>query len=288
MKENRGLIIINIVLLCVVVVALVTFMFWGLNFEFDTKQELLKREVFSLEDVKEIVSEFRDYDILIEKGNINEIKVELYGSEKNKDKIDLELNNGKLKLEQSGRFVCFGFCYSNNIAKIYVPDDFDKEVTLVSTSGDINVKVNLEDDKVNLKTTSGNIYALYINEGKVYSTSGDIDIKMANKIVASSTSGEVEIGSASVADIKTTSGDIVVRTLKSSGDIKSTSGEITIDNFNINGDTVVEAISGDINISLINDAIVSASTVSGDKHIKEMTGEYNLNLKTVSGDIVVR
>lgn len=288
MKENRGLIIINIVLLCVVVVALVTFMFWGLNFEFDTKQELLKREVFSLEDVKEIVSEFRDYDILIEKGNINEIKVELYGSEKNKDKVNLELNNGKLELEQSGSFVCFGFCYSNNIAKIYVPDDFDKEVNLVSTSGDIDVKVNLEDDKVNLKTTSGDIYAEYIYEGKVYSTSGDIDIKKANKIVASSTSGEVEIGSASVADIKTTSGDILVRTLESSGDIKSTSGDITINNFNIKGDTVVEAISGDINISLINDAIVSASTVSGDKHIKEMTGEYNLNLKTVSGDIVVR
>lgn len=288
MKENRGLIIINIILLCVIIVALIVFMFWGLNFNFEYKSDLLKSELYNEGSVREIISDFRDFDILLEKGNTNEIKVELYGNEKHKDKISLKLDNGKLIMEQTGNYFCFGFCYSRNVAKIYVPDSLDKKINLTSTSGDIDIKVDLEDDNVYIKTTSGDIKANYINEGKVYSTSGDINISKTKRLEISSTSGDVEVDNAIYADITTTSGDIVVRELNNSGDLKSTSGDISINHFNIGGDTNVEAISGDIKISLINEAIVKASSVSGDKHIKEMNGYYNLNLKTISGDIVVR
>lgn len=273
MSNNKPLIIVNIILLLIIILVLLWFMFLGLRGfrKVDFKQELLKSETYNLEDVEEIYSSFRDYDILVEKSDSDKVKIELYGSEKSRDKVNLNQNHGKIVMEQVGSIVCFGFCYSNNIAKIYIPDGFDKKVNLTSTSGDIEVKVDLQHDDNYIKTTSGDIKINYVNKGKIYSTSGDIEINKAKNILVNSTSG-----------------DIYIKKIDGSSDIKTTSGEIEVHNFNIVGDSFMESTSGDIEVFMDNQANVEAKSVSGDKYIKEMMGEYNLKLQTVSGDIKVK
>lgn len=290
MSNNKPLIIVNIILLLIIILVLLWFMFFGLKGfrNVDFKQELLKSGTYNLEEVNEIYSNLRDYDILVEKSDSDKVKVELYGSEKSRDKVDLKQSNGKIVIEQVGSIVCFGFCYSNNIAKIYIPEDFDKKVNLTSTSGDIEVKVDLQYDDNYIKTTSGDIKLDYVNKGKIYSTSGDIEINKAKNILINSTSGDIEISDVKDVNAHTTSGDIYIKRLDGSSDIKTTSGEIVVHNFNIVGDSLIESTSGDIDVFMANQANVEAKSVSGDKYIKEMTGEYNLKLQTVSGDIKVK
>lgn len=290
MSNNKPLIIVNIILLLIIILVLLWFMFSGLKGfrNVDFKQELLKSGTYNLEEVNEIYSNLRDYDILVEKSDSNKVKVELYGSEKSRDKVDLKQSNGKIVIEQVGSIVCFGFCYSNNIAKIYIPEDFDKKMNLTSTSGDIEVKVDLQYDDNYIKTTSGDIKLDYVNKGKIYSTSGDIEINKAKNILINSTSGDIEISDVKDVNAHTTSGDIYIKRLDGSSDIKTTSGEIVVHNFNIVGDSLIESTSGDIDVFMANQVNVESKSVSGDKYIKEMTGEYNLKLQTVSGDIKVK
>lgn len=291
--KNKSLIITNIIILCCIIVGLVMFMFWGLGNKegfFLEDMDLLQTETFDIFDIKEISSNLKDFDLVLEKSNNSKIKVEFYGKEKDKNSIKITNKSGNLKIEQIKKrmAIYFGFYAQNKRIVISVPESFLGTIDMKTISGDIDFSFLGELQKVNLNTISGDIAADYINIGDLNSTSGDIDLLKGNKINANTVSGDIEIGEVQDVALKSTSGEIHISDLNGGGDMNTVSGDITIKKFNINKNSNINAVGGDVDINLLNGAKVIASSRSGEKDIKSLDGEFELNIKTTSGDITVR
>lgn len=289
--KNKTLIITNIIILSCVAIGLLIFMFWGINTRhsfFDYKKEMLASETFTLNDIKNINVDLKNYDIEFREGNDNEIKVEIYGSEKSKDNVNIDLKSDKLNILQTGSTLCFGFCFADNEVVIYIPRDFKREMDINTVSGDVDILLNLISDNIKIRTTSGDITIQNLNNGDISSTSGDITLKEARNLELSTVSGDIDVDKVVRLNAKTTSGEVNALEILESLDIKTTSGDVTVRDFSINSDSKIESVSGEVTVWLNNEAIINAETKSGDKDIKSSNGEYTLNLRTTSGDITVK
>lgn len=288
--KNKALIITNILLLICIIIGLLIFMIFGMNGRISfwkTKSSLLKTEVYQIEDITKLISDVKSYDVILEKSQESEIKVEVYGSKKSDKDIKVELVNKELHINQAGSTFCFGFCWSNEKVIVYVPDNLEISTLLKSTSGDIIVKSALTTES-EIKTTSGDIDIRYANKINAKSTSGEIEIGELKTGTLKSTSGDITVKKVEFMNAKTTSGEIEVEQLNGYGNFSSTSGDIDINAFTIRDDSSLETTSGDIEIYLKNEANIYTDTKSGEAHIKKSHGEHELNLKTTSGDITVR
>lgn len=288
--KNKSLIVANIIILVFIVIALITIMIVGQvrdwDFTFENKTEIVMDQKFD-ENILNI--DVRDYDILIKENNEDNIRIVIETSSKNSDDIKIAEENEKITITQKASHVCFGFCYFSNRITIYIGKNYDKSLNLYSTSGDIKVLRKLNGEDHVIKTTSGDIEITSIKKSNISSTSGEIKIEEGESINAKTTSGDIEINSLKEkAKLKSTSGEIEVKELIGSIEAEATSGDIEIKSFTIIGDSSIATKSGEIDIRLINDASITASTTSGDKKIKNSMGEYTLDLRATSGDIRVR
>lgn len=285
--KNKSLIIINIVILSCIVIGLITFMFIGNgNFDFKNKTEVIMDHKL---DEKALNIDVKDYDIVIKENDEDNIRVVVESSSKNTDEIKIMEISDKITIAQKKSHACFGFCYYSNRVTVYIGKNYDKTLNLNSISGDIKIIRKLNGENHVIKTTSGDIEVASIKNSDIKSTSGDILIYDGELINTKTTSGDIKIISLkNKAELKSTSGEIEVKDMSGIIDAEATSGDIEIKTFNITGDSKISSKSGDIDILLYNDAIISAVTTSGDKEIKNSMGEYNLHLKTTSGDITVK
>lgn len=285
--KNKSLIIINIIILSCIVIGLIAFMIVGnWNFTFENKTEVLLDHKL---DEKVLNIDVRDYDIAIKENDEDNIHVVVESSSKNSDEIKINEISDKITIAQKKSHACFGICYFSNRITIYIGKNYDKPLNLVSTSGDIKVLKKLNGENHVIKTTSGDIEITGIKNSDIKSTSGNILIYEGESISSKTTSGDIELISLkNKAELKSTSGEIEVKNMSGSIDVEATSGDIEIKSFNITGDSKISTKSGEIDIYLNNDAIISAVTTSGDKEIKNSMGEYSLYLRTTSGDITVK
>lgn len=288
MKENKALIITNIILLGCIIIGLLIFMIFGLNGKitfWGGENELIEKLEFN--DINNNVEvDVKSYDIEIIANSTDKIEVEVYGNEKTKGNVTIS-NNGSLEIKQKRSTLCFGICHSSKII-IKLPSSYQGKFNLNTISGDITSNMSFKNSNNVITSTSGNIKLLDIESGKITSTSGDIDINYLNNGKVKTTSGDIEVNNFDNGDITSTSGEIEIGNLTGFGDIETTSGDIRINRFEILGNTTISSTSGDIKIKLINEAYITADSISGDKDVKASRGEYSLRLKTVSGDITVR
>lgn len=289
--NNKTLIVTNIIILVCIIIGLIWFMFWGFNLKFNfggVDKKIIKTENFKIEDIKSIISDVKSYDLVLTEGKSDEVKVEFYSSDKNKNNLNIVNKNGALTVEQTGSSICFGFCNMDSEIIIYVPSGFLGKINFSSNSGDIEVLTDLLGSDYNIKTTSGDIALGYLNTCKIRSISGSVSIDKGKSVDIATTSGDVIIDKLEEASIKTVSGEIDINNLLSGGNFNTTSGDIEINNFMIDKNTRFETTSGEIEINLLNEALINVSTVSGEKDIKSSYGEYKLDVKTVSGDVKIK
>lgn len=248
---------IKITLLSLLIVCLVAVMigFMTGNFKFGSKAKLVYDEEFALEDVKNFDIDVKSLDIKIEESNSDKVRIKIYANEK--DDVDVSKDNEQnILIKQNNRISCIGFCFNpERDITIYLPKDYDGEFNIKATSGDIESEV-----------INNLVY-------KINVTSGDIDIKNAKSIEGKTTSGDLELG-----------------TITSFIKYKTTSGDFEIDRFTLEKDSSIETTSGDVEIDNISNAYVDAHATSGDIKIKnnDRHAEYELKIKTTSGDITVR
>lgn len=177
---------------------------------------------------------------------------------------------------------------------IYIPQDYSKNLTIESSSGDISIKDSINLDKVVIKTKSGdmNIYNLKAASLEACATSGDFEGK------------DITVETAS---INASSGDVNIENLN--GDLSGvvSSGDISVANpeFNYNMDLTVS--SGDAKVTIPKssefyiDAAVSSGeitcefpvVVEGKSHGNTLRGvvgnsKNKINIKASSGDIYIR
>lgn len=290
MKNNKALIVTNIILLSCIVIGLLIFMIFGISgkitFE-GINAKLVDTKVYHDSSLHNVKINVKSFDIKLESNPNDELVVEVYGSEKTKKNIEIENENGILKINQIKSTMCFGFCPSTNIV-IKLPNNYEGKYDINTISGEITSRVNFYSDDNNITSTSGDIKLLDVKSGNIKSTSGEISINSLASSKVRTTSGDIEINTLNNGEVYSTSGEIEIDSFIGAGEISTTSGDIRINNFEIENNTNISSTSGDIRIKLLNEAYISAESVSGDKNIKNSRGEYDLKLKTISGDITVK
>lgn len=156
-----------------------------------------------------------------------------------------------------------------------IPRIFDKPISVLTTSGDIEAR-DIHVTDLNFTSTSGDIsIELFapLNRGAFTTTSGDIDIEAdANDVQISTVSGDVEIhGDYDHLKFASTSGDVELEAKVRQCDFSSVSGDLDL--------RFTGALS-----------LINGSTTSGDIDVElpDDTGTNNIDVHSRSGDISMR
>ena len=332
--KNKGIKIVLIIILAILVIALVNFMIYAIinrNNDYSVKFSLIAfgdntEKIFEKEyepgELDRINVDVSSSNVLIEKADVDKIKVTAYGEKD--EKINETINNNELSITKSKTkvfiFAMFYWCDEKII--IQVPNDCEQEFNIHTSSGDIAVP-NLENNVINLESSSGKIECGNINNGNFKSSSGDITVGSGNEITlqtssgsikagdfnklsAEASSGDIEVGKIGESSIKTSSGKILLESAKrlqaeaSSGEIDintieeycnlvTSSGSIEIDSLNITENSNINAKSGDVDIRSKNDIYIETETGSGDADVtnNNRMSEIVLKITTTSGSIKV-
>ncbi len=332
--KNKVVKIVLIIILAILVIALVNIMIYAIinrNNDYSVKFSLIAfgnntekifEKEYEPEDLDKIAVDVSSSSVFIEKADVDKIKITAYGEKD--EKINDTINNNELSIRKSKTkifiFAMLYWCDEKII--IQVPNDCDEKFDIHTSSGDI-LAPNLENNIINLESSSGKIECGNINSGSFKSSSGDITVENGNEITlqtssgsikagnynklsAETSSGDVEVGNIGEGTIKTSSGKILVNEAKrlqaeaSSGNIdiskineycnlKTSSGSIDIETLNIIENSVISANSGNVDINSKNDIYIETETGSGDADVKNNNrmAEIVLKITTTSGSIKV-
>ena len=332
--KNKGIKIVLIIILAILVIALVNFMIYAIinrNNDYSVKFSLIAfgdntekifEKEYEPEELDKINVDVLSSNVIIEKADVDKIKVTAYGEKD--EKINETINNNELSITKSKTkvfiFAMLYWCDEKII--IQVPNECDEEFNIHTSSGDIAAP-NLENNVINFETSSGKIECGNINNGNFKSSSGDITVGSGNEITiqtssgsikagdfnklsAEASSGDVEVGKVGESTIKTSSGKMLVESAKrlqaeaSSGEMDintieeycnliTSSGSIEIDSLNITENSNINAKSGDVDIMSKNDIYIETETDSGDADVtnNNRMSEIVLKITTTSGSIKV-
>jgi len=291
MKNNKALIITNIIILSCIVISLLIFMIFGMRGEISfigNSKKLVLTKIFDNSNFDNIKIDVKSYDIKLVESASEKFEVEVYGNKKTKNNIEISDSNGILKIKQIKSSICIGLCFGSSNIILKVPKSYQNVYNINTISGEIVSKISFHSENNRVTSTSGDIELQEVTSGKIKSTSGDIEVLSLDDGSVSTTSGDIEINFLKNGNVSSTSGDVEIENFKGYGELETTSGDINVDRFEILGNTSISSTSGEIKIKLINEAYITAESVSGDKNIRASRGEYDLRLKTISGDITVK
>lgn len=277
--KSKGLIISLVVLLSIIAVSLVGLLAVMLTrtsiFSFSvepTKSKLVRQEEYQIENLHKIKIKAISSDVEIKNSNDNKIIVKYYGEKKNE--VIFNSDGSVLSLEEKAknRF-CFGFCNLSKKFVLYVPKDLEIDMDYSTISGDVTFEEEYSNANLKLKTTSG-----------------DANITNVSNLTFNTISGDLKMDYSDYSTITTTSGDVTIDEVGGYLKLGTTSGDVRINKFEMKKNSSINTISGDVSISNIGDIYVDTKTTSGDVRVKNSNrkSDYILNVKTVSGDILVQ
>ena len=184
-----------------------------------------------------------------------------------------------------------------------------ENLNINNTSGDISLR-SLNTSYTIVKSTSGDIDAVSVNGENISieTTSGDLDVDgiQAETLELHSISGDVSIRNVVSDDFRTssTSGDVEVSGVLRSSFISSVSGDIDVVIEEDLEHSEISTTSGDVDVEISDneDICIYVKTMSGDirnrtglvstkesKHSARIgEGENQIDIKTLSGDVVIR
>ncbi|MCY6372736.1 DUF4097 domain-containing protein [Clostridium ganghwense] len=270
----------------------------GANMKNSAQYTIDETESKSISDIKEIVIDNSSADINIIPEDRDNIEAHLHGkvstnSKRNTPKLTMVSEGDKItiKSKKDKNFV-IGIYTSNVKLDIHIPKNYEENISIDSSSADVNIHdLNLKNYNCKLSSGDTKIKNLKVENLFYEASSGDLEGEnietKAGEIKASS--GEIKINGYS--------GNLKART--NSGDIEVTYGKF-------NNDAVLEASSGDVELSLPDnaefhlDAEVSSGdikcgfpiTVKGTGDKDRLSGtvksdKNKIDIKTTSGDIRV-
>lgn len=281
MKKNNNLVIVCIIFLVLLAVIVVGFMIGLLinREKIDLFKYFKSRESKIILDVSYEVSDFENInvdtkstDIEVRYSSDNKVRVVIYGVDSSEANSKIDSSNLNIS-KYSNRENCIGFCTSDDKGIIiYLPSDIKSSLNINSSSGDININdFKKLDINVDIK-------------------SGDVEIKGALKSNIVTNSGDVDILSVNDSIIKTTSGDIEVENVVGKINYSTKSGDIEIGRFDILENSVINTLSGSVDISNIGNCYIDTKSFSEDTNVKNSDRFSNviLSVNTSSGDIDIR
>ena len=221
--RNKGLIIILIILLLIIVGGLIAFLVLCLNGSISLKDfhiggrksdNLLYNEKYSIEEITSIDVTHDAGDVIFENIEENNIKVEVYGE--NKEDVELSLHNNKLTINYKNKnHGLFNNVYGD--IKLYVPSIFFGNIKINNDAGEIKI-ADFENADFNIDCDAGNV-----------------DIGKIKGINAKCDAGNLKIDSISEkCDIRLDAGNLKINkiTLKEDSKIKTDMGNVDINEAN--------------------------------------------------------
>ena len=238
---------------------------------------------------------------------------------KNTEKIfhTVKLADGVLTIEQEDTRKWYehlwDFFTPELSVTLYMPAQAYDSLSVLSTSGDINVAPEYTFSNVDLKVTSGDITMAALTTGalsvkttsgdiavsgnvggglKIECTSGDIGITggVNGKLEVFNTSGDIAIRNATPTSVtvSNTSGDMYLQNVVSreNFEIKNTSGDIELDHCDA-ASFELETLSGDIRASILSGKVFDCHTTSGSVNVPANGEGGTFKARGTSGDIRV-
>lgn len=225
------------------------------------------------------------------------------------DRDDLETDfegRGKVTVDQSGDtitvnherewFAWFSFFNSSQL-KVYVPEDFNKEMVIDIGSGNLDFSGNSEKnpyklDKLSMDLGSGNVKLnnLSVNEFTHDSSSGNV---VADSLYTEESKIDISSGNVKLtdfigelkADISSGKFDVQIAELKNSVSIDVSSGNVTLDlpdksDFTLDGDVGSGNISYDFPLTV-------EEQDDGDIKASHGSGEHDIKIDVSSGNVKI-
>ena len=222
-------------------------------------------------------------------------------SEAEKNNAEIETSEKELYIDVTSK-KCNIACFNRKISKIelYIPENYDKELKIEGTSGDIkisefknmNVEINQSSGdteitnvkKAIINASSGDIKIdTIIENAELKTSSGDITADKIGNANLKTSSGDIELKEAQTASITTTSGDIKVNTIEESAELETTSGDITANKIT---NAKIKTSSGEIELGNVKEYI-EAETSSGDIKIDDLEITKDSKIEARSGDVTI-
>lgn len=257
--NNKGLIIVLIIVLCIIIIGLINLLayaisgdFNGLNFGGRKSKNIIFEDSYKIADIEEIEVLSIAGNVIFEESKEDEIKVIAYG----KDNNDIKVSNAnqKLKVDYSEYRRNTWFNNTVNDIIISIPSTYSNEIKVNNSYGNLDM-IALENATVNAKLSCGNIKVEAVKNANFECDYGDIKIeKLTNKC-----------------------------------DIEADCGNVKIEKAELKENSSIKCDLGDIKIKEINDVYVDANVDLGDTKIQNNNrhADVTIKIKADCGNIKV-
>ncbi len=233
---------------------------------FASFREVNDEKSISSEEINEIqVNMTKEHICIKQEDTLGKVRFHLYGKSKQDIKLTSEIDNNSVVIAAK--------CENNPVPRnvdptpedlyleIYIPNDFDKNIAISATSGNL-VAGQLNAKDIILNTSSGNISIDSLNamELKITGKSSEICI---NECITEK------------AGIETTSGSIIMKKASGSLNLKTSSGKVQVSCKKLEGQVFnIATSSGAITLQLPDTAefMLDATTSSG-----KLKSDFNVN-----------
>ena len=255
---------------------------WSFNFNTYSENLVESKEV---SDVASLNVDSQNVDVLFEKSNDDKVYIELY-SENNVDH-SIDVVDSKVNVKFYDKEV-FRFFKKNSRILIKLPENYENELVINSTTGDIKFQ-SFEKLSPIIKLGTGDIKADKLNEVEITSTTGDIKISELNAINCKTVTGDVKINRVNIANIHGTTGDVKIQEINYSSDITLTTGNVKITKFDVKENSSINLTTGDVKIESHSGAYIETTNNVGDVKLNnnDRTLEKTLKISVRTGDIKV-
>lgn len=197
-------------------------------------KEVLQEE-YSVAEFEEILVDYDGESIFIGQSEQDQVVIKELMDQKKKSYIaKMAISHGQLTIKEGARPLVGSI---HTYLEIYLPKDFNKKISLHTTSGKIISNTDLMLSEINAQTTNGeiSISGLTADDLMVTTTNGETQLESIN--------GNIHYVS--------TNGNLTGRGLNGSGDFKVTAnGNLDLEYFSINQDLTAYTKNGEIKLEL--------------------------------------
>lgn len=276
---NNKLLKIRIILWGILAVVLIWLLVFsaskGIHFnEMNGPVTIQKEQTVSSDNINKINIDFLSSDIYVKTTDDANIKIVQKSTGKMKDnaKFTVSKNGDTLNVNHGANQIGFfflGFGPLDNSVEIDIPKNYNKDLNIVSQSGNVILNSDMSLNSLSCYQSSGDFNSSFIsnsNKTSIRASSGDIHIN------------ELDTNSYTVKD---TSGDISIKSLSGTGKVSATSGNVSINYKDIADSSTASSMSGDVRLSVPKDLSFDfkGNCVSGD-----INSNFDLNYKNKKGN----
>ena len=282
-----SILIIGLISMMVFVISKGGFNFISLGISSKVSTNLVYDEVYETNFSKiNINSDISDIEI--KQSNDEKIEVLIYSNEKDNNVNVNDSENLNVSLKEKGGFNLFKWNRLNSRIEIYIPINYDKNIEIISSYGDIRID-RFTNSNISIESDCGDIDIDEVDTVKVKNSYGDTFINKANKVDIASDCGDVEVGSVGYISLDNSYGDIEIRNINNYMNIIADCGDIEIDNVLLTKNSKIKSDFGDVSIENIKDVYIDAKVDLGDVSIKNnyRRSDITLNIESDLGDIEV-